>query len=489
VQNQMMSLEDTRIGRLLLNLSIPAFFGSVVMMLYNVIDTIFIGQYIGPLGIAGLTIVFPIQMLAMGVGHMSGMGGASLISRLLGSGETSRAQLALGNSISSTVFLSLIVVIAGESNPDFWLRLVGSSETILPYAREYMTVILVGMVFQTLSMSFNGLIRSEGNARVAMIGMIIGAGLNIVLDAIFIIPLEMGIKGAAWATVIAQFVSVVYFLRYYYSGQSHLKITRKDLVFNFPILKLIYAIGIAALAMTLAGSFSAVLVNRVLVTYGGDYAISAFGIINRILMFAILPGMVIGQGLQPILGYNYGARRYSLALKAIKIAMVWSVSLCMVAFILLYSAPDIFIRIFTSDIGLIEMSTHAARRIFAALYLMGFAFVGQLVFQSLGKALKSFITSLARPALFLIPTVLILPHFWGLDGVWWAYPITDGLTVVLTTILLIPQLRELQKGAHGVPLPGLHGGMPQMPPGKVPSGPPDGGAPFKIPPPEESIRK
>ena len=445
MQNPMMILADKRIGRLLVKLTIPAFFGMFVMMLYNVVDTIFIGHYVGPPGIAGLSIVFPVQMLSIGVGQMAGMGGASLISRLLGADETKRAQLALGNSISSTILLSSIVLIIGEINPELWLRMMGASETIMPYAKDYMVIILVGMVFMTLSMALNALVRSEGNANVAMTGMIIGAGLNIVLDAIFIIPLEMGVTGAAWATVIAQFISVVYFVWYYRSGKSHLKITRKDLMLKLEILKPIYAIGIAALTMTLAGSLSAILVNRVLGNYGGDLAISTFGIINRIIMFAILPGMVIGQGLQPILGYNYGAKRYHLALKAMKIALIYATSMCLLAFLLLYFMPDVFIRIFTTDAELIDMATSASKIVFIVLYLMGFAFIGQLTFQSLGKALKAFITSLARPALFLVPTVLILPRFMGLDGVWWAFALTDGLTVILTVILLVPQIREFQK--------------------------------------------
>jgi putative MATE family efflux protein len=432
-----------------------------VMMLYNVVDTIFIGHYVGRLGIAGLSIVFPVQMLSIGVGQMAGMGGASLISRLLGAGETKRAQLALGNSISSTVLLSSVVLVIGEINPELWLRMMGASETVMPYAKEYMVIILVGMIFMTLSMALNGLVRSEGNAKVAMIGMIIGAGLNIVLDAIFIIPLGMGVIGAAWATVIAQFISVVYFIWYYLSGSSHLKITRQDLILKLEILKPIYAIGVAALAMTLAGSLSAILVNRVLGNYGGDLAISAYGIINRIMMFAILPGMVIGQGLQPILGFNYGARRYHLALKAMKIALVFSTSVCLLAFLLLYFMPEVFIRIFTNDVELIDIATNAAKIVFIVLYLIGFAFIGQLTFQSLGKALKALITSLARPALFLVPMVLILPGFWGLDGVWWAFVFTDGLTVVFTLILLVPQIREFQRGAREAPaVPVSPGGMP-----------------------------
>ena len=301
-------LDDDRIGRLLLKLSLPAFFGMFVITLYNVVDTIFIGHYVGPLGIAGLSIVFPVQMLSIGIGHLTGMGGASLISRSIGAGNVPRAERTVGNAMTATIVLSAIIMVAGLANTDFWLRLMGASETILPYARDYMRIILIGMFFMTFAMALNGLIRAEGNARIPMTGMIIGAGLNIILDAVFIIPLHMGIKGAALATVIAQLISVGYLLSYYFAGASFLKIHSRNLILQLNILRPIFAIGIASFARTLAGSLSAIFVNRMLVTYGGDFAVSAFGIIGRIIMFALMPGIVIGQGLQPILGFNYGLR-------------------------------------------------------------------------------------------------------------------------------------------------------------------------------------
>ena len=437
-------LDDDRVGRLLLKLSLPAFFGMAVMTLYNVVDTIFIGRYVGPLGIAGLSIVFPVQMLSIGIGQMMGMGGASLVSRLIGSHNIPRAERAVGNAIFSVVVLSVVIMAAGLINTDFWLKLMGSSETILPYARDYMTIILGGMIFPTSAMALNGLVRAEGNARVAMTGMIIGAILNIVLDAIFIIPLDMGIKGAALATVIAQSISAMYLLSYYLTGNSFLKFHSKNLIIELSILKAILAIGVASFARTLAGSLSVVFVNRMLVTYGGDYAVSAFGVINRIMMFAIMPGIVIGQGLQPILGFNYGARHYARALKSIKIAIIAATTCCILVFMVLYFAPEPVIRIFTTDNELIVLSSYAAKRIFMALYLIGFMMVGSLVFQSIGKATQSFITAISRSFLFLIPLILILPRFWQLDGVWLAFPIADALTFLLTLILLIPQIRELK---------------------------------------------
>lgn len=438
-------LDDNRIGRLMLKLSLPAFFGMFVMTLYNVVDTIFIGHYVGPLGIAGLSIVFPVQMLSMGIGQMTGMGGASLISRLIGAGNVSRAEHTLGNAVTLTVALSAIVVILGLANVDFWLRLMGASETILPYARDYMTIILFGLFFKTSAMALNGLIRAEGNARIPMTAMIMGAVLNIILDAIFIVALDMGIRGAALATVIAQLVSVTYLVSYYLSGSSFLKVHLRNLVIEWNILRAILAIGIASFARTVATSLSAIIVNRMLVAYGGDIAVSAFGIIHRIMMFALMPAMVIGQGLQPILGFNYGAKRYDRALKAIKIAMAAATTCSVLAFLVLYFVPEPLMRIFTNDSELIASGSYAAGRIFLVLYLIGFMMVGSIIFQATGKAAQAFITAVSRSALFFFPLIFILPNFWQLDGIWLTFPISDALTFILVLVLLIPLIRTLRR--------------------------------------------
>ncbi len=438
-------LNDDRIGQLLFKLSLPAFMGMFVMTLYNVVDTIFIGHYVGPLGIAGLSIVFPFQMVAMGIGFMLGMGGASLISRLIGAGNIPRAEHALGNSLTPTVLLSAVIMIAGLSNTDVWLRLMGASETILPYARDYMTIILSGLFFQTFAMAQNALIRAEGNARVPMIGMIMGAVLNIILDALFIIPLDMGVKGAAVATVISQLLTCLYFLRYYLSGKSFLKIHLQNMIIKWDILRAILAIGISAFAMTAAGSLAVTFVNRALVTLGGDIAVSTYGLIHRIMMFALMPGMVIGQGMQPILGFNYGAKRYDRALKVIKIAAIATTTCSTIAFFALYFGPELFLRIFTTDNELIVLGAHAAKRIFFVKYLVGITMVGSTVFQATGKAPQAFVTAIARPALFLLPLVFIFSNYWQLDGVWLAFPITDALTFILVLILLIPQIKMFRR--------------------------------------------
>jgi Na+-driven multidrug efflux pump len=275
--------------------------------------------------------------------------------------------------------------------------------------------------------------------------MIVGAGSNIVLDAIFIIPLGMGVKGAALATVIAQLFSSLYFLRYYLSGKNFLKVHLQNLIIKWDILKSILAIGVSSFARIAAQSLAVIFINRTLGSLGGDLAISSYGIIQRIMMFALMPNIVIGQGMQPILGFNYGAKRYDRVLSVIKISAIAATICSVVAFFFLHFAPELFIGVFTTDSELIGMAAHAARRVYFAAYLIGFVIVGSIVFQAIGKALQAFVTAVARPALFLLPLVFILPNYWQLDGVWLAFPITDALTSVLVLVLLIPQIKMFRR--------------------------------------------
>jgi putative MATE family efflux protein len=440
-------LNTDNIGRLLLTLSLPAFFGMFVQTLYNVVNTIFIGHFVGPMAIAGLSIVFPLQMLCMGVGMMVGLGGTSLISRSLGSGDHARAERALGNGVTSVVVLSLLLTAIILPDADFWLRLMGASAEVLPFAREYLVIIMAGTVFNTFAMALLNFVRGEGNARVGMIAMILGGVINIVLDAIFIIPLHMGVPGAALATVIGQIAALVYLLSYYFTGSSYLKLRTANLRPDFKILKAMLSIGSASLVQTVASSLSAMLIIRVVVDLGGDVALSAFGIVQRIFMFAMLPAIVIGQGMQPILGFNFGAKRYGLALKTLKLAYISSTSLSLVVFLLFQLAPGMLINVFTTDAGIVEMGTYATRRIFMVLPLIGVMMIGSSTFQAIGQATRAFITALGRPIGFLIPAVLILPRFLGLDGVWLAFPLADVLTFVLTIVLTLPVLREFRKAA------------------------------------------
>jgi putative MATE family efflux protein len=448
-------LDDDRIGRLLLTLSLPAFTGMFVMTLYNVVDTIFIGHYVGSLGIAALSIVFPIQVLTMGVGQMMGMGGASLVSRLIGARDRPRAERALGNELIFTLIISAVLMATTLSNPELWLKLMGASETILPYARDYMTIIITGAFFQTFAMSHSFMIRATGNARVPMMGMIIGALSNIALDALFIIALGMGVKGAAVATVISQLFTCLFYLGYYLSGNSFLKIHLQNMKIEWNILRSILAIGVSAFARTSAQSLTAVVINTTLISLGGDIAVSAYGLIQRIMIFAQMPSIVIGQAMQPILGFNYGAGRYDRGLRVIKIAMIAATIYSAIAFCALYFAPGLFVRIFTPDSGLIVLTAHAVRQVFLVTSVIGFVIIASTIFQAIGKAAQAFVTAVTRPALFLLPLVFILPGFWQLDGVWLAFPITDALTAVLVVVLLVPQIRMFRRGGMRQALAGI----------------------------------
>jgi putative MATE family efflux protein len=439
------ALDSDKIGSLLFKLALPAFIGMFVTTLYNVVNTIFIGHYIGYLGIAGLSIVFPFQMLGLGLGQMTGVGGASLISRLLGTKNVNRAERALGNALVINVAVALLMTGVGLSNPDYWLRLAGASENVLPYARDYMEIIFAGMIFNNLTVAAASLTIAQGNSRIPMIAMVIGAVLNIILDAVFIISMGMGVRGAAIGTVISQMVSTIFFISYYFSGRSYLKIRLRNLVPEINIFKQIMAIGVSLLALTLTNSVSHIIVNRMLENYGSDMALSVIGVLGRLMMFAIMPGIVIGQGLQPIVGYNYGANRFDRIIKGIKIGITSVMVIGLLVFFVVYFSPSPLIRIFTDDPELIAQASHAARRTFFFMYLVGFISVGSMVFVAIGKATRSFITSISRSILFLIPSLFILSHFWHLDGIWMAFPVADFLAFCLMLVLIIPQIKQFMR--------------------------------------------
>jgi putative MATE family efflux protein len=438
-------LNTDKIGRLMVKLSLPVFMGIFVQTLYNIINTIFVGQYTGSLGIAGLSIVFPIQMFGVGLGTLAGIGGMSLISRLLGGQDKERAEKVLGNGISLSVILGAVVVIGILPFTEFWLKLIGASEAVMPYARDYLSIITVGMVFQIVGMSLLNYARAEGNARVGMVAMIMGAVLSIILSAIFIIWLDMGVKGAALATVIAQIVSMAYIFSYYLSGSSYLTLHTKNYIPDLKIIKSMFSIGAGAFMQLFAGSLSSMVLISMVVSYGGDYALSAFGIVQRVFMFANMPAMVISQGSQPILGFNYGAKRFGHALKTMNMALIASIILSTIGFLVVYFIPGPIIRIFSDDPELVSVGAYAAKRIFLALPLVGPMMVGTMVFQAIGKPVQAFIAAAARPVAFLIPAALILGHFFNLDGVWLSYPTADLLTFLLVLVIILPVLNTFRK--------------------------------------------
>jgi len=445
--HRVLALANEGIGRLLWKLSLPAAVGMFVMALYNVVDTIFIGRAVGTLAIAGLSVVFPVQMLMLGIGQMIGIGGASLLARSLGAQDLPKAERTLGNAMLCVCLLGLAMTVVGLAGSSFWLRLFGASDAVLPYAKDYFDIILLATVFRVFAMSTNGLVRAEGNPRVPMIAMAVGAGLNIALDALFILGLRMGVSGAATATVLAEAVTATYLLSYYLLRRSSVRIAMHNLAPDLAVIREIMAIGVSSFVRTAAGSLVIVLVNRSLVGYGGDVALAAFGVLHRVLMFLFMPIISIGQGLLPILGFSYGAKRYDRALEVVRISAIAASVLAAVSFIIAFSLPAPIVRIFTADSELVSASVHGSRLLFAAAYLVGFQIVGSVVFQAIGKAVPAFVTAIARNVLFFLPAILILPRFLGLDGVWASFPVADSLSFVLTLLLLLPQIRRFRRAA------------------------------------------
>ena len=440
-------LDSEKIGRLLMKLTVPMFIGMAVQAIYNTVDTIFVGKFVEnpQLAMAGLSLSFPFQMLTMGVGQMVGLGGASLISRMIGRGEKHGAEVTLGNGITFGVVLSLLLMVLFLPFMEFWLRLIGASDAVLPFARDYLTVMLAGAGTNVMSNAIIGFVRAEGNARVAMTAMIVSSLLNILLDWLFIVVLHMGVRGAAIATVISMGVSTGYVLVYYGTGSAYLKIRARNFLPDFNILKQIFVIGIASFVQTTAGSLSAMMIMRTAASYGGDIAIAAFLIIQRVMWFSMMPSMVIGQGIQPILGYNYGAKRHHLVVRTIILASGIAIGVGVLGFLLLYLFPEPIFHIFTSDEELITKAAYIARIVFLVLPIFGFYNVGSMVFPSVGKAMQTFIVAIARPVAFMIPLLLLLPHFFGEQGVWFAFPGSDLLTFLLVLALLIPLVKGLKR--------------------------------------------
>jgi len=444
VKNDKNVLDDDRIGRLLTKMAIPVFLSMAVTLAYNIISTIFVGHYVGSLAIGGIAFVAPIQVLGMAMAQLFGVGGASVVSRAIGAGNRDRAERVLGNSLLCISILSVLITLVGLINPEFWLKSLGVSPDILPYAVDYFSIILFGFLFQNVAQTLSSLITAEGNARVSMIGMVLGSIANILFDVIFVVILKWGVKGAAIGTVLAQALSTAYMLNYYYRGKSFLKIHLSKMSIQWDIIGSMAGIGVSVFFMDISWSVSGILLNKALVIYGGGLAVSAYGIVSRLVSFSALPGMSVGLGMQPILGFNYGKKRYDRALRVMKLTITIT-TICSICIFFLFQIFSVQIAgIFTGDADLIPLAAYATRTVFSTNMVTGFIISCICIFQSLGKARQSFFISL-RTVVFLLPFVLILPHFFKLDGVFLAYPLTEVCGFILALGLFIPQMREFGK--------------------------------------------
>lgn len=426
--------ETDSIGRLLVKMSVPATVGMIVSALYNLVDTIFVGHGVGAMGITGLTIGLPIQALIGALGMTFGTGAASIISRRLGEGRADDAARTAAQAFLLAFLFSLLMISLGEIFIDPLLILFGATGTALPYAREYMQVILLGSVFLSFSMVGNNVARAEGQPKIAMTTMIIGAVMNMILDPVFIFFLDMGIRGAAVATVISQFCTFAFVVRYMLTGRSHLPLKKSHLRPDLPLIKEINTLGLPTLARQGGSSALALVFNNVIKHYGGDLGIASFGMMHRLFMFTLMPIFGIVQGYQPIAGYSYGARRLDRLQEVNRKSFAIASLMAVASFLLLELGAGMLIRMFTSQQELIVMAVPALRIGSLAIFLVGFQFVGSTYFMALGQAFPSFFLSLSRQFFFLIPLILLLPRFFGLKGVWMALPLADLLSVLLTMI-------------------------------------------------------
>lgn len=433
------------ISGLLLKFSLPAIVGMLVHALYNVVDSIFVGRGVGELALAGITVSFPIVIILMACVMLIGMGATTLISIRLGEQKKGEAEQIVGNALALFFFIGLALTILGLIYIKPLLILFGASVNVLPYAVDYLRIILMGSVLMALGVGMNNFIRAEGNPKTAMYTMIIGSVTNVVLDYIFIFIFHWGIKGAAFATVISYGVTSTWVLYYFLSGKSLIKIRLKNLKPRASVVQGIAIIGFPAFAMQITSSVQNMILNRSLGYYGGDLALATIGILMSIATLLVMPVIGISQGAQPIIGFNYGARRIGRVIGTLKLAVIWATVIVTIGFLISRLWPTQMIMLFNRNPELVNMGTHAMFIFFIFFPLVGLQIISSGYFQAMGKPVQATILTLSRQIIIFIPLLLIVPRYWGLDGIWWAGAFSDIGAFLLTGIWLWFEVKHLNK--------------------------------------------
>lgn len=439
------SLGEEKISTLLWRFSLPAITGMVVNAFYNVIDSIFVGRGVGEIGLTAVTIAFPIMIVLMGLGMLVGVGAAAVVSLRMGEKQQQQAEKILGNAFTLSMILSAAFTGSVLLFLDPILMMLGAEPDVLPYAREFTRIIVLGSPFMYIGFGLNNIVRAEGNPQMAMSTTLISAGLNIVLNPLFIFTFHLGIGGSALATVISQGVSAIWVLVYFLRGKSVLRLQKKNFSLDKKIVRSIFEIGMSPFLMQIASSLTTVLFNYALLRYSGELAVASIGIINRMGMLMLMPIFGISQGLQPIIGYNYGAGNYDRVKKALKIAISAATLFSTVGFLLIQIFDKQIIMLFNDNPELILLGSEAMRINLCMLPVIGFQIIGANYFQAVGKAGYAIVLSMSRQLLILIPLVLLLPRLLGLQGVWLASPIADFSAALLTGIFLFRELRKLSQ--------------------------------------------
>lgn len=444
-KNSPLVLGTENIGKLLLQFALPAIVAMTASSLYNMIDSIFIGHGVGALAISGLALTFPLMNLAAAFGSLVGVGAATLVSVKLGQKDYTGANDVLGNVILLNVIMGIGFSIIGLVFLDDLLYFFGASENIISYARDYMQIILLGNVITHLYFGLNAVLRASGSPKVAMYTTLASVVINCVLNAVFIFGWGWGIAGAAWATVVAQ-VFALGWQSYYFSGKRDiLHFKRGIFKLKKEIVEGIIAIGLSPFLMNVCSCLIIILINRALQKHGGDMAIGAYGIINRVIFLFVMIIMGLNQGMQPIAGYNYGARQYGRVNAVLKYAVAWATVIATAGFLLceLFAAP--ISSLFTADTQLIAVSAKGLRIVMMLFPIIGFQMVATNFFQSIGMAKKAIFLSLTRQMLFLIPALLILPEYYGTTGVWSSIPVADVTSTIVTALVLYNQFSKFKR--------------------------------------------
>lgn len=441
-------LGEEKISKLLMQFSVPAIIGMMVNTLYNIVDRMYIGNIpdIGGLALTGVGITMPIMTIIMAFGMLVGMGTSARISLKLGQGKKDEAQHHLGNAFVLILIISLLITVVGLVFMDPILRVFGASADTEIYAAQYMQIIFIGTLFNMLSFGLNHSVRSDGSPKIAMFSMLIGAATNIILDPIFIFTFGMGVRGAAIATVISQIASAVWILYYFTKGKSNIKIRRHSMKLDKVIVLSIFSIGMSPFAMQLANSIVQILANNSLKMYGGDLAIGAMTIVSSVSMIFMQPLFGMNQGSQPIIGFNYGAKKYNRVKETVKYAVTIGTIIVTIGWVVIQTYPDLLIRIFNNDPELAGMARSGLKVFLFMLPVLGFQVISSNFYLAIGKAKVSMFLSLLRQVLLLIPCIIILPNIGGLGlmGVWLAGPVADGLASIITGVIFYNSVRKLK---------------------------------------------
>lgn len=430
------------IGRLLRYYAVPSVVGTMVNSLYNLVDRIFIGQGVGGLAISGLALTFPILIFLQAFGILVGVGASARISILLGQKKREEAEHLLGNAFVLSVVLSLATITLCYLFMEPMLNAFGASEATLPYAVDYLGIVIPGNIFANLTFSYNSVMRATGYPRKAMVTMIIGAVLNVALDALFIFGLGWGIKGAAWATVLSMLVGMLFVLHHFTDARHLLRIRPKYFGLRWNYLWAIVSIGVAPFVMQLAASMVHLIKNSSLVAYGGDYAVGAHGISNSIstTIFLFILGLAIGM--QPVVGFNFGAGKLGRAKEAFRKTAQLNLMIGVLGVVLTQLFTEQLVRFFTVDEALIGVAKEAVRIENMAFWAVGFQVTSVHFFQSIGSAKQAMTLSISRQVVFLIPLIYLLPLAWGLKGVWLATPMADLLAFSISLTLIVLFFRK-----------------------------------------------